>query len=107
MTVHIDSTHLVIFGVSCLLGYLVYRHSCRDRLGMPQRGDLAAAVSAAAAAFAALALLVGISGDTPAVPQTTAPPPAVTSSPIPGGSGGMDGSHLGSGDPVVPSISAD
>ncbi|MFE7268546.1 hypothetical protein ACFU9B_42355 [Streptomyces sp. NPDC057592] len=99
MTVRIDLTHLMIFGVSCFIGYLVYRHGCRDRLGVPQRGDLAAAVSAGAAAFAALALLIGISGDTSAAPQTTAPAPAATSS-------DMDGPHPGSAGSVLPSVSA-
>lgn len=86
MKVQIDAAAGLIFLTSCVVGYLVYRHSLRPSGGVPQHGDLAAAFTAGAATLAGLAFLFSVGGGT-TTGQTdgpTPPSPTATAPTMPG-----------------------
>ncbi|MFE7046341.1 hypothetical protein ACFU9X_45355 [Streptomyces atratus] len=75
MTFQITPQALGILVVGCIVGIAVFRYTVRTHAGLPARGDLVGAISAAVGVIAALGLLLGLDGSGPgsaAVPE--APP---------------------------------
>lgn len=60
MTVHIHPGVAVIFVISVLVTYLVYRWSCMHHSGPSRPGDLVGSITAGAVVFAVLCGPVGL-----------------------------------------------
>lgn len=75
MTLQITPQALGILIIGCIVGIAVFKYTVRTHMGLPARGDLVGAISAAVGVIAALGLLLGLDDSGPgsaAVPE--APP---------------------------------
>ncbi|MFJ1975284.1 hypothetical protein ACIO93_42445 [Streptomyces sp. NPDC087903] len=80
MTVPIDAGAGLIFLASCVVGYVVYRHTHKTSTATPPVGDIGVSFAAGSVTLVALAFLFGVTVP-PADPGSGPPPgPGVTSS---------------------------
>ncbi|MCX4597410.1 hypothetical protein OG819_49925 [Streptomyces sp. NBC_01549] len=79
MTIHIAPEAVLILIVGCVVGVTVFKYTARTHTGVPTRGDLAGAITAAVGVIAALGLLLGLGSDGSSG-ATSDPTPQPTSS---------------------------
>ncbi|MFD3776363.1 hypothetical protein [Streptomyces sp. NPDC058612] len=87
MNLHISAENALVFALSCLVAYVVYRrtqnHQHAGPPGQQGRGDLLAALTAGAAALVMFAFLFGMS-DGSAEAEPPSPQSPVTGTDMPG-----------------------
>ncbi|MFF4796611.1 hypothetical protein ACFY2M_45050 [Streptomyces sp. NPDC001276] len=79
MTVHISAEVALILITSCVTGFAIFKYSSHSHDGSPTRGDLGAAVMAAAAVASVLAVLMGVGSGDKLPARGTDPAPTATS----------------------------
>lgn len=82
MTVSINVSAGLIFLVSCVVGFAVFRHTRENSVAVPRTGDLGVAFTAGSVTLVALAFLFGIpSSEAQRSTETPPQPVSVSSSP--------------------------
>ncbi|WP_405409031.1 hypothetical protein [Streptomyces decoyicus] len=76
MNLHIAPLNGLIFGIGCVVGYLVFRRTAANAQPLP--GDLPAAIAAAASTIVVLAFLFGLGDGKASKPEETRPAPTPT-----------------------------
>ncbi|MEV5970401.1 hypothetical protein [Streptomyces sp. NPDC051921] len=89
MTLQITPEALGVLVVGCVVGIAVFRHTARTQSGLPARGDVVGAISAAVGVVAALGLLLGFEhGESGSTSSPEAPTVSSTTTDCPKGSPG-------------------
>lgn len=81
MTFQITPEALGILIMGCIVGIAVFKYTVRTHGGLPARGDLVGAISAAVGVIAALGLLLGLGPDDSRRGSASVPEAPPTSSP--------------------------